>query len=277
MTTSALNGNGGIFESYRGNFQVSMEDSKRTSTCLTWLAGRLLDLLRSILTIRTGFLFTLLTYFATEVHRFDSSSAKSTPDQRTMKLTLPSLLAAVICFATTSVYGALCTPDGLLGVGDSASTYPEDYSFVLYASNSSGYRLGLTYDSSSTSPYIPLTLGTNSGPNVLPQFELKNGSVRTLNRPHKYIATKSSPLLNQAQLYLSDGEGKVTDFVANNASCQGTPSNALRFGTLLGLSTGSGATGNSGFKTGSTVSSPVLQKLLPVSLARAIDFVLVFY
>lgn len=31
LTTSALNGNGGIFESYRGNFQVSMEGV--TSLC----------------------------------------------------------------------------------------------------------------------------------------------------------------------------------------------------------------------------------------------------
>lgn len=67
--------NGGIFESYRGNLQVSLEDWQKPTTCLTWLAGRLLDPLYSILTIPTGSFFISLTFVTTEVHCFDSSSA----------------------------------------------------------------------------------------------------------------------------------------------------------------------------------------------------------
>lgn len=159
---------------------------------------------------------------------------------------------------------ALCTPGGLLGVGDSVRTFPPDYQFILFGRNSSSNLLGVT--STNTGEYAPLTLADSSQTLFnLPRFELVNGNLRTYSEPYRYVTTQANPLLETSQLFTSpDGVGMKVSVVANNVTCNQASDYAVRFQGLVPVSSGSGSV-NGSFAVGSTLASPILTQVLPLS------------
>ncbi|KAF2159525.1 hypothetical protein M409DRAFT_30000 [Zasmidium cellare ATCC 36951] len=191
-------------------------------------------------------------------------------------------LTTAIALLSTSLIlttAALCRPSGLLGLGDSLRTFPPDYQFILLARNTSGSLLGISTPTTATDPSsAPLTL-TDASASLfgLTRFELINGSLRTYNEPYRFVVTQNNPLLAPTQLFASpDGTGQKVSVVANNVSCDGATGYAIRFQGAVPVSSGSGSV-NGTFAVGSTVTSPILEPLLPISVLSPIDLTLKFF
>lgn len=174
--------------------------------------------------------------------------------------------ALALAFTYTNLtLAALCIPKGVAGIGDSVKTFPPDYQFLLFARNSSGALLGI--NSTNTGDFAPVKLDDASVSLFgFPEFELINGQLRTYDKPYRYLTTKTNPLLEPAELYTSpEGVGMPVSVVANNVSCGLLmPKYAVRFEGVVPVSSGSGAV-NGSFAVGSTLTSPILEPVLPVS------------
>lgn len=175
-----------------------------------------------------------------------------------MKL-LPT--TAAILASASPCLAALCTANGLLGLGATSSSYSGP--FYLRARSSDNTVRTITTSTPDSTGSLPLTLGsviTQIGSSNVPKFTLSSNHALTQNLT--LVTQASDSGLAPQQLYLaSSGEGVVAEVQAVNVSCDGIARTVLRFTDSKLGALGSGSV-NGTYETGAGVVTPVLSGLL---------------